>query len=64
MTASAEASTLSRSKVFQARKGTTSMKGTIPGDVVSGLKLKDADELEWELLPEGNRIVAKVRKVE
>lgn len=54
---------LSRSKVFKARAGSSSMKGTIPSDVVSGLKLKDGDEVDWELLPEGDQIVAKVRKV-
>jgi hypothetical protein len=55
---------LTKSKVFSARKGTSSMKGTIPSDVVSGLKLADGDELEWELLPEGSKIIAKVRKAE
>lgn len=53
---------LSKSKVFLVREGSDSMKGTIPSDVVSGLKLRHGDEIEWELLPEGKEIVAKVRK--
>lgn len=62
MSSTAEATALSRTKVFAARKGSASMKGTIPSDVVSGLKLSDGDELEWEILPEGSKIIAKVRK--
>ena len=64
MSSTTQAEVLSRTKVFAARKGSGSMKGTIPSDVVSGLKLSDGDELEWELLPEGSRIVAKVRKAD
>lgn len=51
-----------RSKVFQARNKSSSIKGTIPSDVASALKLKDNDTLEWELVAEGGEIVAKVRK--
>lgn len=57
-----QAETLSKTKIFLARSGSASLKSTIPNDVVSGLKLKDGDELEWELLAEGNRIIAKVSK--
>lgn len=62
MSPATQAEALSRTKVFAARKGSSSMKGTIPFDVVSGLKLSDGDELEWEILPEGTKIIAKVRK--
>ncbi len=61
MTASAA---MSRTKVFQARQGSGSMKGTIPSDVVSALKLKHDDSIEWEIASENNKILVKVRKVE
>lgn len=53
---------LSKSKVFQARDRSSSVKGTIPSDVASALKLKDNDTLEWELVAEEGEILAKVRK--
>ena len=53
---------MSRAKVFQTRENSGSMKGTIPSDVVSALKLKNADTLEWELGIEGNKIMATVKK--
>jgi hypothetical protein len=53
---------LSKTKVHQAREQSSSLKGTIPADVVSGLKLKDNDTLEWELIAEGDEILAKVRR--
>ncbi len=64
MSSTMEAEPLSKTKVFSARKGSDSMKGTIPGDVVSGLKLHDGDSVEWELVPEGSKIIAKVRKAD
>ncbi len=54
---------MSRTKVFQARKESTSMKGTIPSDVVSALHLKHNDLIEWEITVEAGEIIAKVRKV-
>ncbi len=53
---------LSRSRVFHAREGTGSMKGTIPSDIVSALKLKHGDQVEWEITAENNQIVVKLRK--
>ena len=55
---------LSKTKVFQARDQSSSLKGTIPADVVSALKLKDNDTIEWELVAESDEILAKVRKAE
>lgn len=54
---------MSRTKVFQAREGSTSMKGTIPSDVVSALHLKHNDLIEWEIAVENGEIITKVRKV-
>ena len=53
---------MSRTKVFEARPGSSSMKGTVPDDVVSALKLKHGDEIDWEIAAEGGEIVIKVRK--
>ena len=55
---------LSKTKIFQARDQSSSLKGTIPADVVSALKLKDNDTIEWELVAESDKILAKVRKAE
>ncbi len=55
---------MSRTKVFQARQGSGSMKGTIPSDVVSALKQKHDDAIEWEIAAEDGKIIAKVRKAE
>jgi hypothetical protein len=38
------------------------MGSAIPSDIVSGLKLKQGDEVDWELFPEGKEIIAEVRK--
>ena len=51
-----------KSKVSYVRKGSTSVKAIVPEGVADALKVSHGDELEWELLPEGDRIVAKVRK--
>ena len=63
MTLNQKLGKLSRTKVFDARPGSASMKGTIPDDVVSALKLKHGDEIDWEITAEGGEIVIKVRKV-
>ena len=51
---------MSKTKIFLARPGSASLKTTVPNDVVSGLKLKDGDSLEWELVAEGSKIIAKI----
>jgi antitoxin component of MazEF toxin-antitoxin module len=55
---------MSRTKVFQAREKSGSMKGTIPSDVVSALKLKHDDSLDWEITAENGKIVVKVTRAE
>jgi hypothetical protein len=40
------------------------MKGTIPQDIVSALKLNHGDMLYWEILVENGKIIAKIRKME
>jgi len=53
---------MSRTKVFVAREGSASMKGTIPSDVVSALHLKHDDTITWDIAVEAGEIIAKVRK--
>ena len=53
---------MSRSKVFIVRPGSDSLRGTIPNDVVSALKLKGGDEIEWEITVIGGAIAAVARK--
>lgn len=53
---------VSRTKVFKVREGSDSLKGTIPNDVVSALKLKDGDEIEWEIEVIGGAIAVVARK--
>lgn len=60
---SKESIELSRTKVFKAREGSESVKGTIPSEVVAALKLKNNDVIEWELVVDNGQIIAKVRKV-
>lgn len=51
-----------KSKVSYVRKGSHSVKTIIPEGVADALKVTNGDHIDWELLPEGNRIVVKVRK--
>ena len=48
--------------------GTTGIEGgTVSAStmrIADALKVRHGDELEWELLPAGDRIIAKVRKAE
>ncbi len=55
---------MTKTKVFHAKEGSNSMKGTIPSDVVSALHLKHNDRIEWSIDIEEGHIIAKVRKVE
>jgi hypothetical protein len=51
-----------RSKVHYVRKHSPSVKTVIPEGVAAALKIKHNDALEWEIVPEGNRIIAKIWK--
>ncbi len=53
-----------KTKVFQAKEGSNSMKGTIPSDVVSALHLKHNDMIEWSIDVEDGKIIAKITKVD
>jgi len=51
-----------KSKVHYVRKHSTSVKTVIPQGVADALKIKHNDTLEWELVPAGEKIMAKVKK--
>lgn len=44
------------------RKDSPSVKTVIPQGVADALKIKHNDALEWEIITEGGRIMAKVKK--
>lgn len=51
-----------KSKVFQARKNSQSLRGTIPTGIVSALKIKHGDVLTWDVEVKEGKIVAIVKK--
>lgn len=51
-----------KSKVSYVRKGSHSVKVIMPEGVADALKVTSGDFIDWELVAEGNKIVAKVRK--
>ena len=58
------ATQMPKTKVFQAKEGSNSMKGTIPSDVVSALHLKHKDKIEWSIDVVDGKIIAKITKVD
>ncbi len=52
-----------KTKVFQVRPGSPSLRGTIPFTVVEGLKLSHGDSLEWQIEAKDGKIIAIVEKV-
>lgn len=52
-----------KTKVFQAKEGSNSMKGTIPSDVVSALRLKHNDQIDWSIDVADGKIIAIIKKV-
>ncbi len=58
------ATQMPKTKVFQAKEGSNSMKGTIPSDVVSALHLKHKDKIEWSIDVADGKIIAKITKVD
>lgn len=53
-----------KSTVAKATTNSTSVRATIPEEIVKQMKLKAGDVLDWEVTSEGSRKVAKVRKLE
>jgi hypothetical protein len=52
-----------KSKLTEARPGSTSLRATVPEGIVAFLDLKDIDKLEWKMeIIDGER-VAIVRKL-
>ncbi len=52
-----------KSKVFQVRPDSASLRGTIPQFVVEGLKLSHRDTLDWQIEARDGKIIAIVEKV-
>ena len=50
------------SHVSYARKDSRSLKTVIPKRIAEALTIQHGDEVEWELVVEGEKIIAKVRK--
>jgi len=53
-----------KSKVFQIRPGSPSLRGTIPQGVAEALKLQHGDTVEWSLTVRDGKIVATIEKKE
>jgi len=53
-----------RSKVFQVRQNSTSLRGTIPQSIVDILNLKHGDTVEWAYEIKDGKIVAIFQKAE
>jgi len=53
---------LNRSKVTGAKKGTISLRSTIPATVVQALGVEFGDELIWEVTAKDNKFLVVVRK--
>jgi hypothetical protein len=49
-------------KVGSAKKGTKSLKSTIPESIVEFLKLKDKDEVEWQMETQNDDRVVVIKK--
>lgn len=53
-----------KSKLTEARPGSTSLRATVPEGIVAFLELTENDRLEWKMEIIDNRRVAIVRKLE
>ena len=49
-------------RVGAAKKGTKSLKSTIPESIVEFLKLKDKDEVEWHMKTQNDSRVVVIKK--
>ncbi len=49
-------------KVASAKKGTKSLKSTIPESIVEFLKLKERDEVEWHMETQNDNRVVVIKK--
>jgi hypothetical protein len=49
-------------KVGSAKKGTKSLKSTIPESIVEFLKLRDKDEVEWQMETQNDDRVVVIKK--
>lgn len=51
-----------QSKVSHVQRNSKSVKTTIPRGVAQSLKVQDGDAIDWEIVAEDGKIIAKVRK--
>jgi len=53
-----------KSKVFQVRPSSPSLRGTVPWGIAVALKLQHGDTLKWVLQAKEGKIIAVVEKAE
>ncbi len=53
-----------KSKLTEARPGSTSLRATVPEGIVAFLELTESDKLEWKMEIVNGERVAMVRKIQ